>query len=323
MRIRETTVGQLEAILNGQGLALDLGAARVKVRSDVPGLAASIHLVYADYVLQEPTGFFDATIGIARVRGYRRSVRAQIELLVDGDCPFEPFPADTHLPLMEWGLNYALAERLSHFLLLHSGSLAKGSAGLLLPATPGSGKSTLTAALMCSGYRLLSDEFGVLSLEDGLLKPMVRPIALKNQSIDVIRHFAPRAVMGPEFPKTRKGTVAHVAPSQASVNQRGDSVVPTTVLFPKYEANANVIVEEVDPGSAFNKLALNSFNYEFLGPKSFDAVARLVSSCRFVRMTYGRLADAIAKVDELVLEDSKRLEHLYPIASRQVGLTES
>jgi HprK-related kinase A len=308
--IRESTVGGLEAMLNGQGLALDLGAARVKIRSDVPGLAFSIHLVYADYAIQDPSGFFDATIGIARVRGYRKRVRAQIELLVDGDSPFEPFPADTHLPLMEWGLNHALAERLSHFLLLHSGSLAKGDSGLLLPATPGSGKSTLTAALMCSGYRLLSDEFGVLSPETGLLNPMVRPIALKNQSIDVIRQFAPQSVIGPEFPKTRKGTVAHVSPSSPSVRLRGESAVPTTVVFPKFEANADVIVEDMDPGSAFNKLALNSFNYEFLGPISFDAVTRLVSSCRFVRMTYGRLAEAIATVDELVQRGAKSPERV-------------
>jgi len=322
VRIRDLSVGKLAAVLNGQGLAVDLGAARVKVRSDVPDLAASIHRVYGDYGVEDSSGFFDATVGVARVRGYRRRFRAQIELLVDGESPFEPFPADTHLPLMEWGLNYALAERLSHYLLLHSGSLAKGNAGLLLPATPGSGKSTLTAALMCSGYRLLSDEFGVVSLENGLVNPMVRPIALKNQSIDVIRQFDPQAVLGPEFPKTRKGKVSHVAPSSVSVGQRGAAAVPTTVLFPKYEANSNVIVEEVDPGSAFNKLALNSFNYEFLGPHSFDAVTRLVSSCRFVRMTYGRLADAIATVDELVLQDSKRLGS-SPMSLPRAGLTEA
>lgn len=262
--------------------------------------------VYADYPQVDPHQFCDATIQICRVRGIRRLVRPQIEFVAESDSPFIPFPADTHLPLMEWGLNHALAERLSYYLLLHAGSLARGDSGILLPATPGSGKSTLTAGLMMHGYRLLSDEFGVVDLESGQLHPMVRPVALKNESIDVIRRIAPGAILGPSFPKTRKGTVAHLAPSRASVLQRNTTATPRVVAFPKYEQGAGVTFERVDPGAAFNKLAINSFNYEYLGPGAFYAVSRLVTRCDFWRITYGDLESAISAIEDLLSEAEAR-----------------
>ena len=62
-------------------------------------------------------------------------------------------------------------EPCNQFLLLHAGAVERGGGAVLLPAQPGSAKSTLAAALACSGFRLLSDQFGVVSLDDGLCCP--------------------------------------------------------------------------------------------------------------------------------------------------------
>ena len=99
---------------------------------------------------------------------------------------WSPFPLDTPLPLLEWGTNYVIATRLFCYLLLHAGVVERGGRAIVMPALPGSGKSTLTAALTLRGFRLLSDEFGVVRLGDARLLRMLRPLALKNESIDVI-----------------------------------------------------------------------------------------------------------------------------------------
>ena len=300
MRLGDVSLRKLASDLASPGVVLELGAAKARVISDVTDLAAAVRTVYRDYPQVDPHQFCDATIQVCRVRGIRRFMRPQIEFVAESDSPFIPFPADTHLPLMEWGLNQALAERLSFYLLLHAGTLARGNSGVLLPATPGSGKSTLTAALMMHGYRLLSDEFGVVDLDSGQLHPMVRPVALKNESIDVIRRMAPETILGPSFPKTRKGTVAHLAPSRDSLSRRDTGATPRVVVFPKYQSGQSVSLEQVDPGAAFNKLAINSFNYEYLGPGAFDAVSRLVTHCDFWRITYSDLTDAISAIDDLL-----------------------
>lgn len=281
------------------GLTLDLGAARVRVVSDCESLASAVGSVYRYFPDERYSGFSDATVQIRLVRGLRRWIKPQIEFIADANRPFEPFPADTHLPLLEWGMNYALSDRIFHFLVLHSGVVAKNKSAILLPAIPGSGKSTLTAALHLSGYRLLSDEFGVIDPRTGNLIPMVRPVALKNQSISVIRDRFSDAILGPIFPKTRKGDVSHLAPAAASVASRHITAKPVLVIFPRYAKGAGCRIEDVDPATAFNRLAVNSFNYEFLGAWGFASLIEIVRRCPCKQLVFDSLDSAITILDDL------------------------
>ena len=163
--------------------------------------------------------------------------------------------SDTPLPLLEWGTNFAIATRLFCYLLLHAGVVERGGRAIVMPAMPGSGKSTLTAALTLRGFRLLSDEFGVVRMDDARLLRMLRPLALKNESIDVIQRFEPTAVIGPRFPKTRKGTVAHLAPLPSHVDARHEVAAPALVVFPRFDPSAGVELEPVQKTRAFARLA--------------------------------------------------------------------
>lgn len=303
MLIGEVPEARIAAALAGDGLALEFGAARARVRGNVDGLASAIRIVYGAYPLVPCTGFFDVTASLRGGTGLHRFVRRQVVFVADGEPLFEPFPADTHLPLLEWGLNYLLAERFNHCVMLHAGAVERGGRAILLPAMPGSGKSTLTAALVSRGYRLLSDEFGVLSLDDGRLRPLLRPIALKNESIGLMRSFAPASVIGPSFEKTRKGTVAHFAPDAASVAAKDVPALPALVVFPQFDAQTDLLIEKVPKARAFAKLAVNSFNYEILGPRGFDAITRMMLDAPAFRLVYRDLDRAIAALDRL-LEDA-------------------
>jgi HprK-related kinase A len=283
-----------------RGLSLDFGAARARIRSDVDGLAAAIRHAYGEFAHDADDAFHDVTVRVHMGTGLRRLVSPKVELATDADVPFEPFPADTHLPLLEWGINYLLAQRLNHCLLLHAGVVELDGRAVVMPALPGTGKSTLTAALATSGARLLSDEFGVVDLDRASLHPLVRPVSLKNASIDVIAAFAPTSSIGPRFPGTRKGTVAYLAPSARSYRERRVPAAPGLILFPRYQAGAKVRVEPLSKARAFAKLAVNSFNYEMLGPDGFDAVGRLLEASLVVRMSYGELDDAIDAIRGLV-----------------------
>ncbi len=300
MLIGDLQPRDLRRRLAGEGLALDFGTLRARVRSPLRGLADVVQLLYGQLPVVELTGFFDISAALERVSGLRRWVRPQIMFVLEGKQPFEPFPANTHLPLLEWGLNWAIANRSHRYLVLHAGVVQRAGQGILLPALPGSGKSTLTAALCARGYRLLSDEFGLVRLQDGLVCPSVKPIALKNKSIEVIREFAPEAVIGPVFPKTRKGRVAHVAPTAESVMSRHETAAPRLVVFPRYIEDADPVLEPVSKSQAFIKLAANSFNYQILGPDGFEAMARLVDQCQCFRLRYSRLEDAIGLVERQV-----------------------
>jgi HprK-related kinase A len=182
---------------------------------------------------------------------------------------------------------------------LHAGALERDGKALLMPALPGSGKSTLTAALAHRGWRLLSDEFGALDPQARMFHAMLKPVALKNTSIDVIRRFEPAAVFGPSFPNTRKGTVAHMAAPVDAVDRRNQAALPGAFLFPKWQAGESTRIEAMAPHDVFSAMAFNSFNYNLLGEVAFDAALDLARRCPGWRLVYSDLDDAIARLDEL------------------------
>lgn len=300
MRVADTSTSALAAKLGADGVGIDFGAVRARIKSTLPALPALLRTVYGSYELEPASGLFDVSVSVRRVAGLRAWLRPQIELLCDGVRDFEPFPADTPLPLLEWGTNYAIATRLYCDLLLHAGVVERGGRAVVMPAMPGSGKSTLTAALSLRGFRLLSDEFGVVRLSDSQLVAMLRPVALKNASIDVIQAFAPHAVMGPRYPKTHKGTVAHLAPLAEHVDARHQPATPALVIFPRFDASAGVELEAVPRARAFARLAVNSFNYDALGPEGFDALTTLVQASSCWALRYGDLEGAVRAIGDLL-----------------------
>lgn len=302
VRIAELPTDALLRRLSSEGIGIDFGAVRSRVRTALPAVAGMLRIVYGAYAADDASGMFDVTVELRRVRGLRSVIGPQCELLTDGVAEFEPFPLDTPLPLLEWGTNYAIANRVLCYLLLHAGVVERNGRAIVMPAMPGAGKSTLTAALSLRGFRLLSDEFGVVRKHDARLLRMLRPLALKNESIDVIQRYEPTAIIGPRFPKTHKGTVAHLAPQRSHVDARHEIAHPALVVFPRFDPSAGVELESVKKTRAFARLAVNSFNYHALGPDGFDALGRLVDQSSCWQLRYGHLDDAIKALSDLLDE---------------------
>jgi HprK-related kinase A len=170
---------------------------------------------------------------------------------------------------------------------------------MLLPAWPGHGKTTLCAGLAHRGWRLFSDEFGLVRPETGEMIPVPRPMPLKNQSIQVIRDFLPEAELGPTIPNTRKGTVAHVKPPADSVNRASQSAPVKWIVFPRWIDKSPLSIQEVQKAEGFMLLASNSFNYELLGETAFHIVRQLVGNANCFRLVYSDLDEAINALSEL------------------------
>jgi len=300
--IGEQPVTSLVGMARGPGIGLQTGPFRLRLQCDDRATVELIRRLYSKHpLLDTQTTLFDFSMSLRRPLGLRRWWKPQIKLIADAQTPFEPFPLDHAYPLFEWGYNWHIAMQAHQFLMLHSAVVEKDGMALIMPAMPGSGKSTLCAALMLRGWRLLSDEFGLIRpLDPDLhLHPMPRPIPLKNRSIDVIREFAPDTVMGPIFPQTRKGDVAHLAASQESQTHAEKSVPAGWFLFPQYESATKLEFEELSPGWTFLKITGNSFNYRLQGARGFRAASQLVKNCPAYTLHYSDLDQAIPQIEAL------------------------
>lgn len=299
MRLGDLPADDLPRRLAATGVLLQTGPFTVQVISSVESFADLFLRFYGQFPLITVPTIADFHVRLTRPNGLRRWWHPQVEFLLDGQAPFLPYPLSHAFPLFEWGLNWGIAMQAHQFLMLHSAAVERNGRVLLLPAWPGSGKSTLCAALVSRGWRLFSDEFGLVRHGDGQLMPLPRPLPLKNRSIGVIRDFAPAVELGPDFHGTRKGTVAHLRSPDECVQQAEVPAPPAWLVFPRYSAGAPLRLEAIQKQRAFMKLANNSFNYRLLGLQGFQGVVRLVRDCDCYMLSYSNLDEAIEALKRL------------------------
>jgi HprK-related kinase A len=281
-----------------QHIKYHLGPFSVSVQHNVPEFKDTFELFYGSH-LQKSTSHSDFHVQLRIQKGIRGWIKPQVNFTTDSDTPFYPFPANQAYPLYEWGLNWCIAMQAHQFLMFHSAVLEKNGLAIILPAPPGSGKSTLCAALNQSGWRLLSDEFGMLRPETGEIHPLPRPIPLKNASIEILRQWAPQAILGPIYPGTRKGDLCHVKPTDISFEQSHITATPRWVVFPHYDAEAKTQLHDFAKGRAFLKLSGNAFNYPLQGERGFNAVAKVIEQSDCYYLPFKNLDEAVKCIDKL------------------------
>ena len=290
---------QLDALLRGSGLYLRTGPFTTCIKSTIPHIIDGIARMYADHRFEPQADYADFYVTLSASAGWRRWFRRQVNFHFDGDHPFLPLPLDQAFPMLEWVLNWCITGRAHSYLILHAAVVEKHGRALIMPAPPGSGKSTLCAALVNSGWRLLSDELTLVGLDDGLLTPVPRPISLKNASIGVIRAFVADAIMSRAVAGTIKGTIAHLLPPAASIARAGERALPGWVIFPRYQAGSALVMTPLPKARAFMQVAENSFNYSVVGAAGFDALGGLIERSDCYQLTYSSLAEAIERFDAL------------------------
>lgn len=299
LTLSSLTPAQLDARLRGPGLDLQTGPFVNRIHSNIPRLARSLVKLYGAYPVLDAGGFADFHLRLHQPGGVRRWFRPQVRFDQDGFSPFKPLPVTQASAMFEWVMNWCVSNRAHHYLVLHAAVVEKNGRGIILPAPPGSGKSTLCAALVCRGWRLLSDELTLVRHTDGMLVPLPRPVSLKNASIDVIHAFSPDAVFGPLVHGTAKGTIGHLRAPAASVARARECAPPLAVVFPRWEQGAATSLEPLPKARMFMRVADNAFNYMVLGEQGFRTLGDLAERCDGYEFVYSRLEEAMDVFDEL------------------------
>lgn len=300
MKVIDLTHKELQKRLSSSGLGLKIGKYNIVATSKLNGIISHISSLYQSYKLSDRDEFADFYIDFSSPSRLRAYFRPQVDFSFDGATPFLPLPLAQAAAMFEWGLNWCIANNSNQYLIIHAAVIEKNGIGVVLPGQSGNGKSTLCAALVCNGWRLLSDEMALIDTVTGLLNPVPRPVSLKNRSIEVIGAYFPAAYIGKAVNDTAKGTIAHMRPPADSVNNSSE-VPPLKLIFPKYADNGLAVeLSSVPKGLAFIQLARNAFNYNILGKTGFTAATKLVEQCDCHELKYHSLPEALSAFDELI-----------------------
>lgn len=293
----DLSLSQLQKQLAAGDFSIQTGALVTRIKTSFADVARSLHVLYAHHPFQIDPDFADFHVEVTGPRNARRWLRPQAVFLIDGDAPFEPLPREQAPAFLEWGLNWLIAASCHQWFTMHAASLERNGLAVLLPAPPGSGKSTLCAALALRGWRLLSDELTLIHPATLAASALARPINLKNASIDLMRGFDPSSVWGPETYDTAKGRVTHLRPPADSVARMRETADPRWIVFPRYWAGAEPALVPRAKSQTLIHFAENAFNYSTLGETGFDVVGRLIDQCECFDFTYSRLEDALEVFD--------------------------
>jgi len=277
-------------------LALQIGPVAFRIGSAWRGPLDALARLYSGY--PEPDGICDFSVRLEPETPWRRWVRPSVAIQGDYVLPdAAPMSLAHGLLAAEMGMNLQMALGQKSFLLLHAASVEKDGRALILTGESGAGKSTLAALLGERGWRLMGDEFALLGLDDGRLRPFPRAVSLKNGAIRVMEAEVDPGRFGPRLDDTPKGSIRHLRPNARALDRMTDSAAPALILFPRFgEAAA---VRPVGQAEVFMRLTQASTNYVALGAAGFGALTRLVAACPAAALDYPDTDSAIALVETL------------------------
>ncbi len=280
----------------GQGrLVLSIGDFSARLKSSCASVGVHLHDVYRDYrFVKFDHQLHDQFLDVRPPNLLRDLMKKQIIPDPGFQFPAVPLPASMGALAFEMGLNISVALKTYNRLILHAGAVANDKGGVIISAASGGGKSTLTALLMQEGFRLLSDEFGIIELNDHTLLPYPRPVSLKNASIDVIREVAGDEWISAVIKDGPKGDIAYRRARSDDIARAYETAVPRLIIFPKFEKGAVAAISKVASADTVMRLIASSTNYQIIGKDAFRAVNHIAKQAQAYEVTYGSSADALS-----------------------------
>ena len=134
---------------------------------------------------------------------------------------------------------------------------------------------------------------------NGEVVPLPRPLRLRDESIELMRGFAPSAVFGDVVQGTGQGLEAYVQPPADSMLCANQIALPAWVVLPRYEAGAATRMLPLSRARAFMAMVDNAYNYNLHGRAGFAAIADLIDRSACSEFTYNSLPEAVMAFNQL------------------------
>ena len=180
---------------------------------------------------------------------------------------------------------------------IHAGVVGTGRSCVLLPAAAGSGKSSLTAALVHRGFRYFSDEVALIEPTTFHVSPMPLAMCIKSTGWDLMARYYPGILSLPVHVRIDEKVLRYIPPPADSLEQLPMPV--RHIIFPRYEQAAPTRLERVKRSEALGRLMNECLALrQRLDQKNVGQLVRWISGVECYELTFSSLELAAQLVAE-------------------------
>ena len=184
----------------------------------------------------------------------------------------------------------------SYLISLHAASVEKNGKVVIFPAIAGSGKTTLTAALIQNGFSLFSDENTSLDFE-GTVHPLPFCMNIKEGSWDVLKAIYPN-LKDRDVHYRFDGQKIRFLPPE---NMHEGRKKATHLVFPKYTPGAKTSVIPLNANETLLKIREASYQVqENMDVAKFERILENLVAIPKYALEYSDLDEAIAAINALL-----------------------
>jgi len=192
-------------------------------------------------------------------------------------------------------INVAATRSLTHLPILHASAVAVGGHAVVIPAAPGSGKSTLCAALLAQGATYLTDE-AVPVDPKGRAIPYAKPIVVGPGSWPSLPEWRGLTAKLPSQPLD----AWYLDPRRRGTRIEPDPILIRAIVLPRYRADRRTTWERISRGEATAAMASNTFNLSEHGRDAIQRFADVSAHAPAWRIEYGEVGEACDTIRALV-----------------------
>jgi hypothetical protein len=199
-------------------------------------------------------------------------------------------------PIVKSGLWQSAINAYDFLLNIHAGVVASGDHCILLPAATGSGKTSLTAALVHCGFRYFSDEVALVGPRF-LVSPMPLAMGIKATGWHLMAQYYPGILSLPVHLRNDAKELRYIRPPADALE---DVPLPIShIIFPKYEAGARTNLKRVSRSVALGHLMGECLTLRLrLDPENVGQIMSWIGGIECFALTFSSLDEAVERVVE-------------------------
>lgn len=185
-------------------------------------------------------------------------------------------------PIVHANISLSAYESVTCLIGIHAAAVRNGNECILLPGASGNGKTTLTAALMCSRFPYLTDELALLMHGSHQIRSAPVSLCLKRGAWSVLAPFHPVINNLPIHWRDDGNAVRYLAPPAVDLATGVKQSYPVRrMIFPLYQPGGRTTFVPLTSAEALHRLT----------EAGYDVKGRLRADC------IGQLVNWIAKLD--------------------------